>query len=173
MPNSLVTTIIESGMYSVDTSGSTVTFVVRSAFGLIKRTGRFRLTHGSVVAHDDPRQSGVVAQIATTSLDTGNARRDRRLKSAAFLETDVYPHIHFIADSVSMDGPDTSLQGRLTVRGAEHKVSVAIRSVETTGERHYRVLGYTTIDRHELGVSKFRHVIAGRVQVIATVDLWR
>lgn len=173
MPNTLVTTIIEPGTYAVDICDSDVTFVVRSVLGLWKTRGRFRLERGTVVAHDDPSRSAVIADIEASSVATGNARRDRHLRSASFLAASIHPQFHFTSDRVSMNGPHTSLQGRLTVRGIESSVAVSIRSVEEVGDGRYQVVGHTAVDRHVLGVSKYRSFISGRVQVVVTINIGR
>jgi polyisoprenoid-binding protein YceI len=55
--------------------------------------------------------------VAAASIDTGNGRRDRHLRSADFLDAGCYPDIIFTLDGNRPSGHGVAVTGTLTVRG--------------------------------------------------------
>jgi polyisoprenoid-binding protein YceI len=74
-----------AGEWALDAGLSEARFATRSIWGLVPVNGTFtRLTgHGTVSASGEAHGR---LTIDTASLDSGNARRDAHLKSAAFLD---------------------------------------------------------------------------------------
>ncbi|MFA7297564.1 MAG: YceI family protein [Dehalococcoidia bacterium] len=72
-----------------------------------------------------PERSRVTARIDVASLDTGNAERDRHLRSAAFLDVDRFPHIEFTSTQIAQVGPDSFwLRGDLSIHGVTREVTL-------------------------------------------------
>lgn len=101
--------------------------------------GRFHRFEADVSLYPErPDQSHVTARIDAASLDTGNAERDRHLRSAEFLDVERYPLIEFTSTQVAQVGPDSFwLRGDLSIHGVTREVTLRGRfdgSVETLAD---------------------------------------
>src|SRR5579875_1384146 len=82
-----------AGEWALDPSRSSIRLKSRSAWGLAVVNGAFREVsgHGTVAA-------------AAASVETGNAKRDTRLRSADFFDSANHPHITFTAHGARPSG---------------------------------------------------------------------
>jgi hypothetical protein len=60
--------------------------------------------------------------IDAASLQTGNRRRDRHLRSADFFDVENHPRVQFVSDSVDLQGETLKVRGRLAARGRSFPV---------------------------------------------------
>jgi polyisoprenoid-binding protein YceI len=97
--------------WRLDPSDSTAEFCVPNVWGLASVKGRFERIEGWLEI-DDEAQWHMVLIIDADSLDTGNARRDKHLRSAAFFDVENHPVVRFRSLSVTDRG-----DGRLAVAG--------------------------------------------------------
>ena len=107
-----------AGDWMLDPGASTVGLRSTVRPGLPVR-GVFREVSGSGTVRPDGLVSGTLT-VAAGSVDTGNARRDRHLRSADFFDSGRYPDIMFTADRVAETG---QVDGVLTVRGRTRALS--------------------------------------------------
>jgi len=105
--------------WQLDTSGSSAEFRVPNLWGLTSNKGRFQRLYGWLEVDDD-HQWRMELTLDAASLDTGNRRRDRHLRSAAFFDVQHHPEVRFRSSSVTDHGG-----GRLHVEG----------ELEAAGER--------------------------------------
>lgn len=96
-----------------------------SVFGLIPVKGVFRRASGVGAISADGRTSGTLT-VAAASIDTGNGRRDRHLRSADFLDADRYPDIIFTLDGSRPAGDGVAVTGALTVHGVTEPLSFEV-----------------------------------------------
>jgi len=79
---------VRASAWELDPSATRIAFSV-SNLSVAHVDGHFRLTSGRVtLVQEDPSRSTVEAVIDATSVDTGEPKRDRHLRSADFLDVD-------------------------------------------------------------------------------------
>jgi polyisoprenoid-binding protein YceI len=138
--------------YAVDSTRSVIAFSVRRmAVSTIR--GRFTIVTG-MVRHDaaDASRDVVDVVIRTTSFDTDDKDRDRRLRGADFLEVRKYPDIHFVSRRIERAGAGLVAVGDLTVRGVTREVRVpyAFDAIgPTLGSGAIGITGSTKISRKD------------------------
>ncbi len=137
-----------AGTYTIDAAHSTVGFSVRH-LGLSKVKGRFESFQGDVVVAPDPGASRTSVRIDTASFDTGSADRDGHVKSADFLDVEVYPSMTFESTAVRQDGRRWALDGALTIKDVTLPVTLDVdfdgAGPDPWGRDPHRVLG----DHHD------------------------
>ena len=113
------------GTWTIDPAHSEIGFVVRH-FGLNKVRGRFNSFEGTIVTAAKLTDSRVEAQIAASSIDTGNAQRDTHLQSDDFLHANSHPTINFASTSIVPAPDDTAhlILGDLTINGVTRAVKL-------------------------------------------------
>jgi polyisoprenoid-binding protein YceI len=115
-----------AGVYAIDPDHTSVEFVARHLM-ITKVRGRFREVRGQIEIGDDPLDSHVEVEIATSSVDTGIDDRDAHLRSADFFEVDRYPLITFRSTVVrSWAGVSWDVLGDLTIRDQTHPVTLRV-----------------------------------------------
>jgi polyisoprenoid-binding protein YceI len=130
---------ILTGPWTLDGSRSEVVLKTRHTWGLLPLRGVFSQVSGYGTVNAAGAVTGAVT-VGAGSLDTGNARRDKHLRSADFFDVDNHPNFTFAADGASPAGDGVQVSGTLTVRGRTRpvsfvaKVSVADDAVELDGE---------------------------------------
>jgi polyisoprenoid-binding protein YceI len=104
-----------AGEWVLDPSRSTVSLRNRSAGGLVRVNGVFRQVTGNGTVSPAGEVSGTIT-VAAASIDTGNTRRDKHLRSADFFDSDNYPDITFTAEGIRPSGQGVTVTGTLRVR---------------------------------------------------------
>jgi polyisoprenoid-binding protein YceI len=136
-------------LWRVNPDYSTVEFRVRTFWGLKTVTGHFDRFEGYYL----DRAEGAIIELAVEArtLDTGNARRDRHLRSADFFDVERYPQVRFSSTLI------TDLVGGLAVVGT---LEAGGRSVELTLDATLRrdgdaaeIEATTTVDHRALGMT--------------------
>ena len=92
-----------AGVWDIDPVHSEVSFTVPHMM-VSKVRGRFGRFSGQIVTGEDVTGSSVTATVESASVDTGNERRDKDLRSAAFLDVENYPRWAFRSTGVRVDG---------------------------------------------------------------------
>jgi polyisoprenoid-binding protein YceI len=101
--------------WTLDPSRSTVSLRTSSMFGLIPVTGVFRQVTGSATISPAGDVTGAFT-VAAASVDTKDARRDKHLRSADFLDSGNYPDITFTCEGIRPSGQDVTVSGILSIR---------------------------------------------------------
>jgi polyisoprenoid-binding protein YceI len=110
--------------------------------------GRFSRYHGTLDLSGDP---AIELTIEADSLDTGNARRDRHLRSPAFFSAEEHPYLRFVSEHVELDGHRLTVRGRLHARGADVGLDIDARLRRVGDELEIEAV--TVADRRELGMT--------------------
>ena len=134
----------------IDPARSTVEFRVTNFWGLATVVGHFTRFDGSYTVGPDERTIELIVDAG--SLETGNRRRDKHLRSSAFFDVELHPHVRFTANDVTGAG-----NGTLRVRG---ELEAAGRKVPLSFEAPVRVLdgeleaeATTLVDHRLLGMT--------------------
>jgi len=112
--------------YKIDPSHSEVGFTIRHMVSNVR--GRFNDFAGTVdMDPKAPQKGSVEFSIKATSIDTGNADRDKHLRTADFFDVEKYPEITFKSDSVKPAGKNKyDVTGTLTMHGVSKKVTLPV-----------------------------------------------
>ena len=121
------------GTYEVDPTRSYLGFSVRNH--LVSRIrGQFRSFRGTLTVAGDPAASGLVLEVDTASIDTGDARRDERLRSSDYLDVERYPTMPYRSRRVwpvvawAPDGHDRwHVEGEFVRRGVIRPIDFEVR----------------------------------------------
>jgi polyisoprenoid-binding protein YceI len=159
---------VRASTWELDPAATQVAFSVRN-LSIADVDGHFRLTSGHVTLVDeDPSRSTVEAVIDATSVDTGEPKRDRHLRSADFLDVDHHPSITFRSTRIEQIGAGHwKVAGALTILAATRPVVLEVRGGTVHGTRadaHASV----TIDRRDFGMTYAGFAVGKEVTI--TID---
>ena len=138
-----------------ESPAGTISFEGRNLFGTAKGTfHRWRITHAEV-DRSRPEKGVVVVELDIESIDTGNRRRDKHLRSDDFFDAASYPKATVRVHGTRPDGQSERGNPRYTA-----KFDVHIKEVEKSLDGAFEVTsldpptveGELTIDRVEFGV---------------------
>ncbi|GAB2718645.1 YceI family protein [Streptomyces bullii] len=122
-----MTVAVETGLWQLDASASTVGIRHRTMWGLVTVKGTFAAVSGRGEVRPDGSAVGTLT-LDVVSLDTGHAKRDTHLRSADFFDADHHPEITFALRSAELrDGDQVHVIGQLTVRGISRPLSLTAR----------------------------------------------
>jgi polyisoprenoid-binding protein YceI len=147
-----------AGAYLIDPAHSRLGFAVRHAMVTTVR-GAFEDFVGRVEYDpSDPTGSVATVEIATASINTGNADRDAHLRSADFLDVEAHPTMSFTSTAIEVADHDSfHLVGDLTLRGTTRPVVVTASydgtAVDATGTRRVGFHGSASISRRDFGMT--------------------
>lgn len=168
-----MTVAVETGLWQLDTTASTVALRHKTMWGMVTVKGTFGAVTGQGEVRSDGSAIGTVTLDATT-LDTGNAKRDTHLRSADFFDTDHHPEITFAVRSAELrDGDQVHVVGQLTVRGISRPQSFTARLIGSDADSH--TLGAElSVDRDQFGMGWNQlGMIRGLTTVAATLRFVR
>ena len=156
------------GSYEIDSGASTIALTTRHLFGLGRVGGSFDVSGGRVTVDEQTGAGETKAEVDVTvdagSVDTGNAGRDKAVRSPAFLDSEAHPNIAFRSTGVGREGESWIVRGEVTARGAAAPVDLCVVELrETAGGLYVRAAA--TVDRYALGMTRFKGVAARRVQL--------
>jgi polyisoprenoid-binding protein YceI len=113
--------------YVIDTKNAhaSITFRIKH-LGFSWLTGRFDKFSGAFSFDEtNPDASKVKVEIDTTSVDTNHAERDKHLRGADLLDTDMFPTAAFESTSVKSSGPGkAAITGNLTLHGITKEITI-------------------------------------------------
>ncbi|MCA1223760.1 YceI family protein [Streptomyces sp. 8L] len=126
------------GSWSIDPAHSAVS-VVAQHLGIASVHGRFNefggtieVVEGGAAGGGEYTASHVNAVIGAASVDTGNALRDKHLKSPDFLDVETFPEITFRSTGLTPAGTDRwTVHGKLALHGIERDVDLALSYLGT------------------------------------------
>jgi polyisoprenoid-binding protein YceI len=143
----------ESTRWTVDASESSVEFDVRTFWGLMTVHGRFDRFDGSYEV--GPAGTTIELTIDADSLDTGNATRDKHLRSTGFFHAAEHPQVRFTSSRVHhVTGEILHVVGHLEAAG--EVVSLEFPATVRQLDDAVEIEATTTIDQRRLGMSSGR-----------------
>ncbi|MCU0304321.1 MAG: YceI family protein [Thermoanaerobaculales bacterium] len=161
--------------YTVDKTHSGVDFKVRH---LVSKTpGKFTDFEGTIVADlANLDASSVTFTIKAASIDTGNADRDKHLRSADFFDVETYPEITFTSSKITKAGDNSyAVTGTLTMHGVSKTVTLPVTYLgEVKDPWGNTKAGFeieTTLDRKDYGIVWNKALDAGGVLLGDEVEI--
>lgn len=142
--------------YAIDSAHSDVSFKVRHLMS--KTSGQFTEFDGSITADfENVETSSVEFTIKAASIDTGNADRDKHLRSPDFFDAETYPTISFVSEKIVRSGANTfAVAGTLTMHGVSKKVTLPVTYLgelkDPWGNTKAGFELETTLDRKDYGI---------------------
>jgi polyisoprenoid-binding protein YceI len=126
-------TDLTAGVWNVDSSHSTVGFVVRHLM-VSKVRGHFGTFTGTLTIADDPSASKVEASAETGSITTGDETRDNHLRSADFFDVERFPTVTLVSTGLDKRSSDYVLHTDLTIKGITKPVDFALEFDGVAGD---------------------------------------
>ena len=146
-------TSIPAGTWTIDQARSRVGFSVRHLMVATVR-GRFNAFEGNL-ASDFGGLTGATGVVGAASIDTGDPKRDERLRGQSFLDVERSPWINFASRRIeSGDGDRFEIDGELTIKRIRRPLALqaALRYASAElGELHVEAHG--ELLRSEYGLS--------------------
>ena len=137
--------------WTADPSRTTVEFEVEHLWGLHAVRGRFNRFDGSYV--DGPAGPEIELTIDATSVDTGNAARDKHLRSQDFFDVALHPQVRFTSTRVTgMGSGHVHVSGELEAAGAT--VPLAFDASVRVLDGELELEATTTVDQRRFGMSE-------------------
>jgi polyisoprenoid-binding protein YceI len=161
--------------YKVDPVHSTVFFKVKHA-GVGYVYGRFTNFAGTLSFDDaNPADSSIAVNVNAASVDSGNANRDKHLKSPDFFNVKEFPEITFKSTGIKkVDDHNYELTGDLTLLGVTKPITAKIERVGTAsiprlGDRT-GIEAVFTIKRLDYGMKFMPEALGDEVTVTAALE---
>jgi len=104
-----------AGQWTLDPAQSTVALASKSIWGLVPVKGTFGEVSGEATITPSGEVTGTIT-VGAASVSTKNKKRDEHLRSADFFNSEVYPHIVFTAQQVTVSDDGATITGTLQVR---------------------------------------------------------
>jgi polyisoprenoid-binding protein YceI len=115
--------------YDIDAVHSAVMFRAKR-MGVVYVYGRFNEFAGTLdMTGEDVTTGKLALEVKTTSVDTGNQRRDDHLRSPDFLNAAQLPVMKFESTSVKAVGDGFEVAGNLTLHGVTKPVTATVERV--------------------------------------------
>ncbi|MFZ0387423.1 MAG: YceI family protein [Solirubrobacteraceae bacterium] len=162
---------VSDGVWSIEPHRSEIGFAVKAMYGLMTVRGVFGACDGTLTVGTD----SVAGQLAirTDSLDTGNRKRDRHLRSSDFFDAERNPQIMFTTTAVIARDRGLTLTGELTIGSECQPLEIPV-DVVPTADGAVQLDGRTTISRAAIGIAWNRlGMIGDDAQVSAQLTLTR
>ena len=143
--------------WTLDPARSSVTLRHKTLWGLSTVRGSFGELGGQAEIGADGSARGRL-EIGAASLDTGNAKRDKHLRSADFFNADAHPHIVAVLQraglgaSTGHTGDQVSVSGQLTAAGVTRPLTFTATLAEVT-ESAVTVRAEAEVDRAQFGMT--------------------
>jgi polyisoprenoid-binding protein YceI len=142
--------------YNVDPSHSETGFQIRHLVTQVR--GKFTDYKGTIQV--DPAKmtnSTVELAIKAASIDTGNADRDKHLRSADFFDVEKFPEITFKSKSIKATGKDEyAVTGTFTMHGVSKEITLPVTFGGTAkdpwGNQRAGFSTTTTLNRKDYGI---------------------
>ncbi|MER7936987.1 MULTISPECIES: YceI family protein [unclassified Streptomyces] len=168
-----MTVTVETGLWQLDPTASTVAVRHKSVWGLVTVRGTFTgVTGRGEVAADGTATGTLVIDAAT--LDTRNKKRDDHLRSADFFDAAHHPEITFEVRGAERDADGAvRVDGLLTVRGVTRPQQITARLASADADGLTLETEFT-VTREEFGVAfNQMRMMGGPTTVTATLRFTR
>ncbi|MFN2196432.1 MAG: YceI family protein [Anaerolineales bacterium] len=144
--------------WQIDNAHSEINFTVRHMM-IAKVRGQFEQFSGTVEFDpEQPENTTVDVQIASTSINTREQNRDNHLRSPDFLNAEEYPYLTFKSTAVKLTGENTAhLTGDLTIQDVTRSVTLEVTyagmAKSPWGTTSAGFSAETTINREDWGLT--------------------
>ena len=139
---------VDTSRWRIDAARSSVEFRSPTFWGLMTVKGRFERYDGTL---DLRREPAIELTINAASVDTGNATRDKHLRSSDFFDIENDPQVRFVSESAVLDGERLRVSGRLYAAGTSTPLELDATLRQDGDELDVDARTYT--DHRRLGMS--------------------
>jgi polyisoprenoid-binding protein YceI len=166
-------------LWAIDPTHTTVEFAVRSLFFFTVKGCLNALEGNAVLDQADVRNSSTTVVLKSTSIDTGNKRRDALLRAANFLDVARYPEIRFQSTKVERgtDRDTLRVTGALTIKDRSKEIVLDVNEIDKSCSPSGEHIAYygarTNLDRLDFHVNAMRLLIGRKVQITINVQATR
>ena len=143
-----ITAGVDQGRWRLDPTRSSVEFHVPNFYRLMSVKGRFERFDGTLELGAHPAAQ---LTIVAASLDTGNARRDKHLRSPDFFDVERHPQVRFTSTNVAAHGEAIRLHGRLEAAGERIRLELVAALQVVDGELEVEAVTY--VDQRRLDMT--------------------
>jgi polyisoprenoid-binding protein YceI len=163
-----------AGTYQIDPDRSTVAFRTRHMFGLAAVRGRFAVASGEIVVAEAPEDSTVSAVVDLAAFHTGNAMRDRTVRSGAYLDVARQPTAGYVSTGLERVADQAwRVHGGLTIHGLTVPTVLDV-DVPTWDGTQLHLRAHTTVDRYAFGITRGKGITGRYLEmefnVVAAVE---
>ncbi len=161
--------------YNVDGVHSFVTFRCKH-LNTSYAYGRFDKVTGTINFDDaKPEASTLSIEVATDSVTTANANRDKHLKSDAFFDASQFPKATFVSKSFAKGGENTfDVKGDFTLRGVTKEITIKLEKTgQGKGQGGKEIIGFEstfTINRLDYGVKFMPDALGQDVRITVSLE---
>lgn len=156
----IIPTLSHAATYELDTAHTSVQFGVRH-LGINTVRGSFTELKGTIDYNPaKPEETKISAEIDSSSLSTGNTKRDEHVKSKDFLDVSKFSKITFVSKSAKSTGKNSlDVTGDLTILGHTKEVVLQVSELSGPGlnpldkKNHVGASATTKITRQDFGVT--------------------
>ena len=145
-----------TGTYEIDPTHSRVGFAAKHAMVTTVRGQFTDYTADVFLDEENPANSRVRLEIKAASVESGNADRDKHLRSGDFFDIEAHPTLVFESTKVDKDGDVYTLIGDLTINGVTNPVAVdwEVTGATTDPWGNFRagIEGKATVNRRDWGL---------------------
>lgn len=137
--------------YTIDTTPSVLQFSV-SNMGVNRVKGKFKKWSGTVTYDaQNATKSQVRVAIESTSINTGNEKRDHHLRGADFFEVEKYPQLTFESQSITQEPGRFVMTGPLSMHGVTKPVTIyfTILPPDAAKPQELRASGKVILNRRD------------------------
>ncbi len=169
--HALIVDRLPEGLWNIDPHGSEVLFQAK-AFGVLPVTGAFEDFSGDLRVDGAGAVSGqLVVQMA--SINSGWARRDAKLRSAAYFQIDRYPQMTFTVERIEPSGAEhMDLSGALQIHDRAVPLHFPVYAI-AHGD-HLHLEGEVTVDHDVAGLGWSKPFFVGnRLRLETALTLTR
>lgn len=165
--------LVPPGTWQIDAERSTVAFDVRH-LKVLHLQGRFNDV-SAVISCDGEGSASVAATIEAASVDTGDERRDTRLRAQDYFDVEHHPVISFDG---ALAPPDAAaapvVRGTMSIRGVRRPVDLQVEgssSADGVGVYGRRLRARGALSRHVFGLDWDPAFAAGGLVIDDRVSL--
>ena len=143
----------------------------------LPRCGAFNDVAGHVFVNpEDPADARVEVRVQLASIDTRNQQRDEHLRSADYFDTEHYPEMIFIADTIDeVEEHNYVIVGELTLRGITRPLTLPLAMTgldrDPSGALRAGLEGTRRITRKDWGMAWNTPLESGGVLVSDKITL--
>jgi polyisoprenoid-binding protein YceI len=160
--------VVRPGTYRIDPTRSAARFTATHSFGLKPVDGTLAVSSGTLVVADRLDRSTVSVELDAASFTTDDKKRDADVRGKRFLNVAAYPQLGFRSTGVTHTADGWQLTGVLSVRGGAGDVTLDLTGMESTSDG-YRFTATGVVDRHAVGVTAGRAIVARHVRIALEV----
>lgn len=163
------TTTIGSGTWTADTTRTRAGFTARGLFGAVQ--GTIPVTAATVEVGADGRPARLRATLAPAAVDTGNARRDKDLRSKRFLKVDDHPVMEVTAARIERRVDGWYADAVVRVAGGEAPLRLS-GTLDGAGDgARLRVSGTGRLDIRTVGIRVPGFMVRRHVDITVSAEL--